>query len=558
MSASYIADSEGNIVYPKTLAKCVNKGGSTLEEYLNDVEDATLIKPTVSGTDMVINDSSNMNIQELHLFGKTDQKTTKGINLLKTEQQNETRDGITITRNDDGTFTLNGTATKSVDYTLTKKFLAEKGKTYRMTGINNGSGISMYVTDGSASYSCATRVGVTFTYTSESSDKYIHLQIPSGKPLDNIIVKPMIVDGLTYPNTTYDDYEPYTGGQPSPNPEYQQEMVGVENPVIKIAGKNLFDCSNKEFSTKCYINENATILGRALQNDFELGYCFPVAQGKYNISASTNFRTAFSREKLDENANRTINVSGVVTTNAKATIEAKEDGYIYVCNSKDFYKNEKKLMISKMEANEYEEYREIQSAQPTCELNRIGDVKDELIVRADGTGQMIQRTELYDCSQITNKKIVANPDNTYYLFLVDKYSTNATRAISTHFTSKKFDKTWGNAFKVNGNIYFGRKGIPESITDEDTMKQWLIENKVKILFQLEEPIVTELSAEEVQKILNLKTYKPTTTIWNDKNADMEVTYVADSKNYIDNKFTELENSISSTASIAALEDCETE
>ena len=82
MSSSYITDSEGNVVYPKTLAKCVNKGGSTLEEYLNDVEDATLIKPTVSGTDIVLTDSSNMNIQELHLFGKTEQKTTNGVQLF--------------------------------------------------------------------------------------------------------------------------------------------------------------------------------------------------------------------------------------------------------------------------------------------------------------------------------------------------------------------------------------------------------------------------------------------------------------------------------------------
>ena len=84
---------------------------------------------------------------------------------MNTEQQNETRDGITITRNDDGTYVLNGTATISVDFSLTSKFPAEKGKTYRMTGISEKNGISMYVTDGSTSYSCASGVGVTFTYT---------------------------------------------------------------------------------------------------------------------------------------------------------------------------------------------------------------------------------------------------------------------------------------------------------------------------------------------------------------------------------------------------------
>lgn len=41
----------------------------------------------------------------------------------------------------------------------------------------------------------------------------------------------------------------------------------------------------------------------------------------------------------------------------------------------------------------------------------------------------------------------------------------------------------------------------------------------------------------------LHTYKPTTTITNDVGAEMSVTYVADTKAYIDNKFTELQNAI---------------
>ena len=36
-------------------------------------------------------------------------------------------------------------------------------------------------------------------------------------------------------------YEPYTGGQPSPSPDYPQEIKSVVNPTIKICGKNLFD-----------------------------------------------------------------------------------------------------------------------------------------------------------------------------------------------------------------------------------------------------------------------------------------------------------------------------
>ncbi len=92
----------------------------------------------------------------------------------------------------------------------------------------------------------------------------------------------------------------------------------------------------------------------------------------------------------------------------------------------------------------------------------------------------------------------------------------------------------------------------------DALKTYLRDNPITVVGLLKEPIVTELSAEEVQKLLALHTNKPNTTIWNDQNAEMQITYVADAKSYIDNKFTELENSISSTASITTLEDCKTE
>lgn len=60
--------------------------------------------------------------------------------------------------------------------------------------------------------------------------------------------------------------------------------------------------------------------------------------------------------------------------------------------------------------------------------------------------------------------------------------------------------------------------------------------------------MNELSAEEVQKILNLHTNKPNTTIWNDQGAEMQVTYVADTKSCIDKKFKELSDAIVASAS----------
>ena len=55
------------------------------------------------------------------------------------------------------------------------------------------------------------------------------------------------------------------------------------------------------------------------------------------------------------------------------------------------------------------------------------------------------------------------------------------------------------------------------------------------------PITVNLSKDEVDKILSLHTYYPSTKISAD--TDFEVTYIADTKNYIDSKFNELATAI---------------
>lgn len=540
----------------------------SIPEDMGKIQDTTLIKSTESGTEINLTDSSDMNIQELHLFGKSEQKTTKGIQLLNLKDaKGGTGDGVTYTPNGDGSFKKTGTATgQAGNIWLKGDYYSDLEN--RTPIITLEVGKSYYIKD------CAIFQGKTIILSSESGQviNVTEEKYPEGIKITGIrntgftlnktyneVIYPLIAE-----SSTAVDWEEYTGGTASPNPDYPQGMNCVKNPVIKIAGKNLLDCSNKEFSTKCYINEKANILGRALQNNSELGYCFPVAQGKYNISASTNFRTAFSREKLDENANGTINVSGVATTKAKATIEAKEDGYIYVCNSTDFYKNEKKLMISKMEANEYEEYKEIQTAQPTCELNGIDNVRDELIVRADGTGTLIQR--IYRIKNYIFPLSSAGKDDTaqktvlYYSRIV-----GAPIALATNFEQERVMcnklrwaqyNIWGNA--VNDKpylieIYSTSESLPPQMVirvPKDIDVEEFVDSGLDIQYKIKEPIITELSSEEVQKILALHTNKPNTTIWNDQNAEMQVTYIADTKSYIDNKFKELSDAIVASASEA--------
>lgn len=79
------------------------------------------------------------------------------------------------------------------------------------------------------------------------------------------------------------------------------------------------------------------------------------------------------------------------------------------------------------------------------------------------------------------------------------------------------------------------------VTTVAEAKDWLNSNNMTICYVLETPIETPITEELVEAY----THYPTTTILTDK-AGLKVGYVADTKNYIDNKFAELQQAILST------------
>lgn len=78
-----------------------------------------------------------------------------------------------------------------------------------------------------------------------------------------------------------------------------------------------------------------------------------------------------------------------------------------------------------------------------------------------------------------------------------------------------------------------------SYTTLDDFKNNLVKRPLTIQFILSTPIETDLDSETIKTYKALHTNYPTTVINNDENAGMEISYVADAKNYIDNKFRQL-------------------
>jgi len=61
----------------------------------------------------------------------------------------------------------------------------------------------------------------------------IKIKVGTGLPSYPVVINAQIEKG-----STATAYEPYTGGKPSPSPEYQQPIAVIENPTVKIVGRN--------------------------------------------------------------------------------------------------------------------------------------------------------------------------------------------------------------------------------------------------------------------------------------------------------------------------------
>lgn len=179
------------IQYVKQVWKAGTSGGTPLSpDRLNHIEDG--IK------------NNNSMISELN--------SNMTINLLKPTLQTTTQNGVTCTNNGDGTYTLNGTATKSTFFYL-GIYSSKANKTYKILGWGNTkyeqnlTGLYIQVKDGRPNVFDANGNGGFYTPASDESLNVV-IAINNGTTISNAIIKPMITTNL---NATYNDFVPYTG-----------------------------------------------------------------------------------------------------------------------------------------------------------------------------------------------------------------------------------------------------------------------------------------------------------------------------------------------------------
>lgn len=187
---------------------------------------ADAIVQTVQGKEILVNDASDDYIRNLKLFGKTEQVTTTGKNILNNSATAKSANGVTFTVNDDKSITINGTATASTYLNLDMDSTIDYQNTDLIGSLGGGNNnvymvIGYFDKDGNIVDSICT-IGMnekTFTLPTNAvkARYYMYINVAT---FNNVKVYPMIRLASITDNT----YEPYTGNAPSPSPQYPQPL----------------------------------------------------------------------------------------------------------------------------------------------------------------------------------------------------------------------------------------------------------------------------------------------------------------------------------------------
>ena len=79
----------------------------------------------------------------------------------------------------------------------------------------------------------------------------------------------------------------------------------------------------------------------------------------------------------------------------------------------------------------------------------------------------------------------------------------------------------------------------DGVSNTSAAMQWFGAHPATFLYVLKTPVETPLTAEELTAFAALTAHEPHTTLFNDGGAGMALSYIADTKRYIDNKFAAL-------------------
>ena len=197
---------------------------------------------SASGNPAIMSDTLKNNpMNEMKVFGWSKQESTTGAQLFPTITPSiEEKNGITVEYMEHGKIHISGTSEKTVDF-MTPTFELLAGTYTLSMGINIDNTLmrcTLSTAEGLPYFDILNNEASKTETTEDNMILYLLLRVYGGKTID-ITIQPMLNTG-----TSPLPWEPYTGGQPSPSPDYPQQIVsaGSDGKIgIEVRGKNLVD-----------------------------------------------------------------------------------------------------------------------------------------------------------------------------------------------------------------------------------------------------------------------------------------------------------------------------
>lgn len=385
-------------------------------------------------------------------------------------------------------------------------------------------------------------------------------------------------------------------GTPTPEAPIPIVSAGEDGSIeVKVTGKNLLTGRlyyiDYSMGAGFIKKENEVSLPYAPKSETSgIGYVIPCAPEKHYAFSVTNPNenavVAISEYKTLEDAKNKENAIGFVVPSSaspyKSVYTSKGNG-VLVCwiagkwtdgktTIHECTESELLQLEIGSEATTYEPPRIPQSltlATPNG-LPGIPVTKDGNYTDADGQQWVCDEIDLGRGKYVQRVKDFIINRNTNISTSMGDYGAPEKDTILARYLDKTIKKlgavlcrelicakNWSNdsesVFATETSIDFrlSRKRLglgTDTTTDENKTEvlKFLETTPLHCLVELNTPIERDLTPEEIAAYKALRTYGPTTVITNDAGAGMEVTYVADTKAYIDKKFKELNQAIVNT------------
>lgn len=490
---------------------------------------APAIIQSVSGNPAIVQDSAEAPIQDLTMQGWTEQKKTTGKNLFDMSNK---QIGYPSTVVGD-VFTLSQTT--NINFvTWESDCIAKAGETvvYRVDSdvlvrtrivVVDENEIVVYQYNDTSPGLFSEYV---LTVPDNAKKIYICVIDNNAYENDNIMIQVEYGD-------TFTSYEPYTGGQPSPNPDYPQEIVsagawdGEEQKYkyeIKVTGKNILSIPDitpdtPERTIACSITGDITISAQEVP-----------------VSISSNI-WRIRVKYLDGTLLYFADIDFLALK--PKTFYASEENPIIAITYRETYITEGRYGGIQVEygtsATEYQPFTEqtiaLTSDRPLTEWDRLE--------KRDGVWGWVygSKESVLDGSEDERWMLFKENENNIWVYIILSDLKSKEEAKCNRFINTK-DK-----FLIDDIEGIGAGGALTTFSvaifknrietyDISGWKTWLQSNPIKVLYETTDTEFVPLSEQEQTALNALHTNYPTTILSNNQNCDMSLTYIADTTNYI--------------------------